>query len=615
MKIKRKLILWITAVVFVLFILPMGIAYFIYCDTFGLRYTTSSYMKRQVEEFEGLKLKKYFFTSNKGQKLTAYKYYKEDSGYKGLIIIAHGFGGGGHNSYMDVADYLAGSGYLVFSYDATGNDESEGSGVGGLPQGIIDLDYAIRFVKENEEFKNLPIMLFGHSWGGYSVGSVLNLHKDIAAVVTVSGFNSSIGMIRDNGGDFIGKWINFFMPYFSLIEKIKFGKYANYSCIKGFENSDTKVMVIHSSDDDTVSFENNYKQFYKKFGSNSRFTFIEYDNRGHSYLYYTDEARSYGKKLSEDFTSFKKSLQVEITPEIRAEYFKKHLDKKQFFEVDKGLMEKIVSFYDKSSAEKTFTKDYDWNRYKKNKQILDEVFEFIRKKSLAENDIKELLKEEKIKPVNLGFNISKASFSKNGADAGFRIDYFLYKNEGYKINIKIDNFVKERLSVLFKKDKNIEAEFNNFFIHNLIDNSYSYTFVDNDIEKKYLYEKNTLVGKPNKLNLPKDYQKYYDALFYSENDIAYGYNIGITNEIPYGREAMNHLLELQDAKIFENILIGENPAGRMYATEALLNMSKNIATIKKINNVFEILKKDNTTYLYCAGCIVIPKTYEFIQNN
>lgn len=36
MKIKRKLILWITAVMFVLFILPIGIAYFIYCDTFSL---------------------------------------------------------------------------------------------------------------------------------------------------------------------------------------------------------------------------------------------------------------------------------------------------------------------------------------------------------------------------------------------------------------------------------------------------------------------------------------------------------------------------------------------------------------------------------------------------
>ena len=36
MKGKRKLILWITAVVFVFFILPMGIAYFIYHDTLDL---------------------------------------------------------------------------------------------------------------------------------------------------------------------------------------------------------------------------------------------------------------------------------------------------------------------------------------------------------------------------------------------------------------------------------------------------------------------------------------------------------------------------------------------------------------------------------------------------
>ncbi|UTC66652.1 MULTISPECIES: S9 family peptidase [unclassified Treponema] len=615
MKRKRKLILWIAALVLLIFfIVPMGIAYFMYKDIFSERYTTASHMKRQIEEFKGLKLKQYFFTSNKGQKLTAYKYYKEDSNYKGLIIIAHGLGGGGHNSYMDVADYLAGSGYLIFSYDATGNDESEGSGAGGLPQGIIDLDYAIRFVKENEEFKNLPIMLFGHSWGGYSVGSVLNVHKDIAAVVMAAGFNSSISIIRDRGADFIGKWINFFIPYFSLIEKIKFGRYAKYSCINGFENSNTKIMLIHSSDDDSVSFENNYKEFYKKFKDNSRFTFIDYNNRGHNYLYYTDEARAYGKKLNEDFKVFKNTLQVELTSEIRSDYFKEHLDKKRFFEIDKKLMEKIVTFYDENSTAELLNKYNRADRDKKNKQAVDAVFKFIYKKSLAENDIKELSKKE-IDPDNLGFNISKISFSKNGVDVRFNIDYFLYKNAGYKVNITIENFVKERLSGLFKKYKNIETEFNNFFIHDPMNNSYSYTFVDNNIEKKYLYEKNILVGKPNKIKLPEDYQKDYNALFYPEDNIPYGYNIGITNEIPYGRKAMGHLLELKDSKIFENILIGENPAGRMYAAEALLKISKNIATIKKINKVFAILKKDNITYLSCAGCIVKPKIYELLQEN
>ena len=83
-----------------------------------------------------------------------------------MYVIAHGFGGGGHNSYMDVANYFASNGYYVFAYDVTGCDKSEGEGVGGVPQGVIDLDHAISFVEDNNEIPELPIMLFGHSWGG-----------------------------------------------------------------------------------------------------------------------------------------------------------------------------------------------------------------------------------------------------------------------------------------------------------------------------------------------------------------------------------------------------------------------------------------------------------------
>jgi hypothetical protein len=62
---------------------------------------------------------------------------------------------------MDCANYFAQNGYYVFAYDATGTDESEGNGVGGLPQGVIDLDYAISFVEESKEIPDLPIVLFG----------------------------------------------------------------------------------------------------------------------------------------------------------------------------------------------------------------------------------------------------------------------------------------------------------------------------------------------------------------------------------------------------------------------------------------------------------------------
>lgn len=85
--------------------------------------------------------------------------YSAGENQKGIIILVHGFGGGGHNSYMDCINYFVKNGYYVFVYDATGNDESEGEGVGGFFQGVIDLNYAISFVEDSKTLLNLPIGL------------------------------------------------------------------------------------------------------------------------------------------------------------------------------------------------------------------------------------------------------------------------------------------------------------------------------------------------------------------------------------------------------------------------------------------------------------------------
>ena len=84
--------------------------------------------------------------------------------------MAHGFGGGGHNGYLNVVDYFTKNGYLVFTYDATGNDESEGAAVGGLPQGLIDVDYALRFVKsENAYWRVFFCAAYGNVGGEVKV--------------------------------------------------------------------------------------------------------------------------------------------------------------------------------------------------------------------------------------------------------------------------------------------------------------------------------------------------------------------------------------------------------------------------------------------------------------
>lgn len=344
---RRKIIIAISITLIVLLVIvPLGLSIYIYQSNFGGRYETISWMERSIDEFDGLKSKKYTFQSNKGQHLVGYNYYKELDHVKGIIVMAHGLGGGGQNSYMDVADYLATNGYIVFAYDATGNDESEGDAVEGIPQGLIDLDYAIRFIKDKNEFNSLPIMLFGHSWGAYSVGNVLNIHPDVKAVVMISGFNKSTDIIEEEGKRIMGPGISFLMPYVSIIEHVKFGAYSSYNCIGGFEASNASVMIIHSSDDEMVSYEKQFKKFWNTYKDNPRFTFVPYENRGHNYIYYSDVSKEYRNTLNNQFSEYVSTLDTELTAEIKTKYMNENLDKAILFDLDKELMNRIVSFYD-----------------------------------------------------------------------------------------------------------------------------------------------------------------------------------------------------------------------------------------------------------------------------
>ena len=346
---KRKIIVSLIVVLMVLLlIIPFGLSAMIYEDNFGDRYETYAPMARSIDEFVGLKKQRHTFTSDKGQKLVGYKYYRNLENIKGVVVISHGLGGGGHNSYMDIADFFASNGYVVFAYDATGNDESEGSSVKGIPQGLIDLDYAIQFVKQTSDFDGLPIMLFGHSWGGYSVGSVLNLHPDVKAVVMVAGFNKSMDIIEEEGKKIAGDRISVLLPFISLYERIKLGKHASYNSIDGFENSEAGAMIIHSEDDEMISQEKSFDVFYDQYQNNPRFSFVKFENRGHDYIFYSDISREYKKEFNRDFDKYVKSLDEEFTSELKKSYLKDNLDKKQLFDLDEELMTSIVKFYDKN---------------------------------------------------------------------------------------------------------------------------------------------------------------------------------------------------------------------------------------------------------------------------
>ena len=352
---KKKIIILITIIVFVLTVLPFGVSIFIYEQYFGTRYETSETIMYYLEDFEGLERKRYEFTSNKGQKLVGYLYSVEGVDYRGIVVIAHGFGGGGHNSYMDCANYFALNGYYVFAYDATGNDESEGEGVNGLPQGVIDLEHAISFVEDCAEIPDLPIMLFGHSWGGYSVATVLNYHPQVKAVVTMSGFNRSSDLIKSQGREIVGDLVNVLMPYVNCYERVKFGKYATNIAMDGFEKSAAAVMVLHSSDDTTVPQEYGYDIYYAGYKDDSRFEFVHFEDKGHNAIYYSEEGIKYVEDFNATFAKWGEGLDYDYKDSANAErfavdkaaYIRQNLDRESWCNlIDEELFEKMVAFYD-----------------------------------------------------------------------------------------------------------------------------------------------------------------------------------------------------------------------------------------------------------------------------
>jgi hypothetical protein len=136
------------------------------------------------------------------------------------------------------------------------------------------------------------------------------------------------------------------VPYFFVLERIKFGHYASYNCIDGFEASNAGVMIVHSSDDNMISFEDQFTMFLDQYRDNLRFDFVQYEDRGHDYIYYTDASRRYKDELNTQFKDYVDTLDTELTAEIKREYMEGNLNKAILFDLDTELMDRIVSFYD-----------------------------------------------------------------------------------------------------------------------------------------------------------------------------------------------------------------------------------------------------------------------------
>lgn len=169
----------------------------------------------------------------------------------GLVVISQGLGSTA-DGYFSMIMYFVDKGWRVFAFNNTGVGGSEGKSTRGLIQSVVDLDAALAYVEDSGKFNGTPVMLAGHSWGGYAVCAVLNYNHRVNAVVSFAGYNKGIDMINERGVSMIGNFAYIFTPQQWIIERLLFGGTANLTAVGGINKSSIPIMLVQCSNDDVV---------------------------------------------------------------------------------------------------------------------------------------------------------------------------------------------------------------------------------------------------------------------------------------------------------------------------------------------------------------------------
>lgn len=254
----------------------------IYRTSFNRRYGSAIPLPGQMEKYPAMTRTRHTFEAMQGHTLVGYLYTDAQGAQsKAMVVFAHGLGEGGQSGYLEIYDYLVRSGYCVFAYDATANDESEGEALGGLPQGIADMDHAVTYAQNLPETVGLPLVLMGYSWGGLSASNTLNTHPEAAATVAMAGWNDATDLVVRKGTEMLGSKMKLVLPFLRLYERVTYRQYAAGTAMSGFAKSEGGVMIVHGELDGTVPIEYGYDLYYETYAEDARFSFVRYPDRGH----------------------------------------------------------------------------------------------------------------------------------------------------------------------------------------------------------------------------------------------------------------------------------------------------------------------------------------------
>lgn len=187
--------------------------------------------------------RKVTFKSGKNR-LTGYVW--NETGSCGLVVIAHGMGTSVGYHLPEIRRF-ADKGYKVFSFEYSGYGESKGH-FNGFPQAVYDLKNAVEFIDDG----SLPLILFGHSMGGYAVCAVSEyLSRHVGAIVAYAPFYSSAEAIAETTKA-IPKFGRLIKWLITPVQYVLFGSRHRLNGVDGLRAANAPALVLQGSGDEEV---------------------------------------------------------------------------------------------------------------------------------------------------------------------------------------------------------------------------------------------------------------------------------------------------------------------------------------------------------------------------
>lgn len=224
--------------------------------------------------------------------LTGYLYGADNT--NGLIIISPGHADANDIKLYEIT-YFVDNNWKVLCYDYTGCYSSQGSNMMGYTQSVHDLDAVLTYVESSNDYQNIPVVLFGHSLGGYASAAVLQYEHNVKAAIIASGFDTPKEQWAYSIERYTGVFHYVLKPFTEMFISFKYGKERNLSAVDGINSVDIPVLVISGTDD---IFYGGDSPIYRKRSSitNPNCTFeykTETNHNGHYDYFLTDDALEY----------------------------------------------------------------------------------------------------------------------------------------------------------------------------------------------------------------------------------------------------------------------------------------------------------------------------------